>query len=136
MRIPRSILLGAAAVGFLGLVVVCLPKPPVLQFMHHDQNYFRDFARSCDMLLQHHPLSTNAYIRIPGSDPSLPPIIRNLRYGVDQVTISSNRVHILVPAPSHGFGIAWEPQNETDTNLWALTTWNESEPRVAYVQHR
>ena len=136
MRIPRSILLFGALIGFLGLAVVCFPKPPVLQFMHHDQKYFRDFAQACDTVLQQHPLGTNAYIRISGGDPSLPPIIRNLRYGIDRVTISSNLVHIVVPAPYHGFGIAWEPNYETDTNVWALTTWYESEPRVAYVQNR
>src|SRR5437867_5168671 len=87
MRVRRSILLVGAAIGLLGLAVVCFPNPPVLQFMHHDQQYFRDFARACDSLLQRHPLGTNTYIRLSGDDPLLPPIIHNSRYGVDRVTI-------------------------------------------------
>ena len=134
MRARRTIPLIGAGVVLSGLIILCFPNPPVLQFMHHDQRYFKEFARACDSVLQRHPLGTNDYIRIPGDDPSLPPIIRNLRYGVDRVTISSNRVHVVVPAPWHGFGIAWEPQ--TNTNVWVLTTWNESEPRVAYVERR
>jgi hypothetical protein len=133
MSARRRILLFIGA-GILlgGLAILCFPKPPVLQFTHHDQNYFKEFARACDSLLQEHPLGTN----IPGDDPLLPPIIRQLRYGVDRVTISTNKVLVIVPAPWHGFGIVWAPQNETDTNAWALTTWHESEPRVAYVERR
>src|SRR5437868_958139 len=59
MRLRRSIVLVSAAIGLLGLAVVCFPNPPVLQFMHHDQQYFRDFARACDSLLERHPLGTN-----------------------------------------------------------------------------
>jgi hypothetical protein len=104
--------------------------------MRHDQQYFRDLARACDSLLQRHPLGTNGYVRLSGDDPSLPPIIHNLQYGVDRVTISSNRVHMVVPAPYHGFGIVWEPQNENDTNVWTLVTACESQERVAYIEHR
>jgi len=136
MRVRRSILLVGATIALFGLAVVCFPNPPVLQFMHHDQQYFRDLAQACDSLLQQNPLGTNAYIRLSGDDPSLPSIIHNLRYGVDRVTISSNRVHIVVPAPYHGFGLAWEPQDESDTNVWTLVTACESHERVAYVQHR
>jgi hypothetical protein len=136
MRIRRSILLLIAVVGLLGLTVVCFPRPPVLQFMRHDQKYFRDFARACDSLLERHPLGTNTCIRLSRDDPSLPPIIRNLQYGVERVTISSNGVHIVVPAPYHGFGITWESQNKTDTNVWTLVTACESHERLAYAEHR
>jgi hypothetical protein len=136
MRVRRSILLVGAVIGLLGLAVVCFPRRPVLQFMHHDQKYFRDFARACDSLLQQRPLGTNAYIRVPGDDPSLPPVIRDLRYGVDRVIISSNLVLIFVPAPYHGFGITWRPQNETDTNVWTLVTCCESHERLAYAEQR
>lgn len=122
--------------GLCWLVIVCWPKPPVLQFMSQGRKYFREFGQACDSLLQKYPLGTNRSIRILGDDSSLPSIIRNLNYGVERVTISSNSVHIVVPAPWHGFGIAWEPQNEANTNIWALKTFHESHERVAYLESR
>jgi hypothetical protein len=59
-----------------------------------------------------------------------------LHYGIDRVIISSNLVLIFVPAPYHGFGITWQPENENGTNVWNLVTCCESQERLAYAEQR
>ena len=74
------------------------PEPDYVRFMEEkDQRYYSDLARACDLVLQQHPLGTNAtaiqivgsdvpevFIRIPGNDPSLPQIIRDFIGRVEQ----------------------------------------------------
>jgi hypothetical protein len=77
-------------------------------------------------------LGTNEVIRISASDTSLPKIVRDLQ--PQQVTITSNRVHLIV-GQGRGFGIAWE-QDEMRTNVWVIHTFAESLVRVAYEETR
>ena len=98
-----------------------------------DQRYYFEFARACDSVLALYPLGTNEFIRIQGKDASVPRIIRNLH--PSRITISSNRVHIMVGVTRPGFGISWEP-DETKTNCWSINTFAEGLHRVAYVETR
>lgn len=136
MSARRGTLLFAFIAVCCCLVIILWPKPPVLQFMSKSREYYREFAHACDTLLQKYPAGTNDFIRIASDDPGLPTIIRDLRYGVDRVTISSNCVHIVVPAPWHGFGIVWETQGGVGGETWELATYHESERRVAYAEKR
>jgi hypothetical protein len=109
-------------------------KSDYLRFMEDkDAHYYSEFARACDSVLMHYPLGTNEFIRIPGAETSLPEIIRDL--APSRITISSNRIHIIVGVGRGGFGISWEPDEET-TNSWAINTFAESLHRVAYVETR
>jgi hypothetical protein len=136
MRVTRtiSILLSVVA-GFCLLAVVALRalKSDYLRFMEDKgQRYYSEFARACDSVLSQHPLGTNEVIRISASDTSLPKIVRDLQ--PQQVTITSNRVHLIV-GQGRGFGIAWE-QDEMRTNVWVIHTFAESLVRVAYEETR
>jgi len=115
-----------------------------LRFMGKDQRYYSDLARACDLVLQQHPLGTNAttlpivdsdvpyvFIRIPGHDRSLPRIIRDL--DPESVIVSSNRVHISVGVGRGGFGITWEPH---DGSHWGIVTYAEGLVRGVYVETR
>lgn len=124
-------------------------KSDYLRFMEdRDQRYYSELARACDLVLKQHPLGTNAttvpvvgadtpyvFIRLPGHDPSLPQIIRDLRPKPSHITISSNRVHIMAGVSRPGFGIEWE-QDELRTNVWVLRTIAEGLVRVAYEERR
>jgi len=137
MRIPRNILLGVLAVmaGFCLLWVYMFQfwKSPYLRFMGKSPQYYSEFARACDSMLAQHPNAANQFIEIPSADPSVPKIIRNLR--PNRITISSNRVHLIVGVGRLGYGISWEPQ-DGQTNSWAINTFAESLHRVAYFEAR
>src|SRR5689334_17377701 len=84
----------------LGLIVLLIIFPTILaviapdlldspygRFMHKSQRYYTELAHACDTVIQQHPLGTSAtilqisgttntwaFIKIPGTDPSLPKI--------------------------------------------------------------
>jgi hypothetical protein len=120
--------------GLLVFGTLRLLKSNYLRFMEDKgQTYYSEFARACDSVLAQHPLGTNEFIRISGADSSLPKIIRDLE--PSRVTISSNRVHLVVGVGRDGFGVSWE-QDEAQTNVWAINTFVESLQRVAYAETR
>ena len=143
----RIILRTLAVAGVLGVLAVFALfsfKSPYLRFLDRDQNYYAEVAHACDLILQQHPLGTNAtiipisgtsetfaFVHVPGSDPSLPKVIRDLH--PSKITISSNRVHVI--AGVRDFGISWEPQ-EGGTNSWALNVYPEGPQSVVYVESR
>ena len=147
MRVLRKMLFPILIVVGICLIVICalsLLTSDYLHFMGKDRQYYSDLARACDLVLERHPLGTNAtsvpvvgsdvpyvFIRIPGDDPLLPQVIRDL--DPEHVTVSSNRVHIVVGVGRGAFGIAWEPR---DGPHWGIVTYAESLERVAYVEAR
>ena len=147
MRVPRKSLFPILIVVGICLIVMCglsLLTSDYLRFMGRDQRYYSDLARACDLVLERHPLGSNAtsvpvdgsdvpyvFIRIPRNDPSLPKVIRDL--APEQVIVSSNRVHIVVGVGRGAFGITWEPR---DGPHWGIFTYAEGLERVAYVETR
>ena len=115
----------------LALVTPALLKSPYLRFVEKDQKYYSQVARACDAILAQHPLGTNEFIGMPGSDSSVPGIIRDLHPSA--ITISSNRVHVMVGVRE--FGMSWEAQ-DGDTNSWTLNVYAEGPERVLYVEKR
>jgi|SRR5688572_30701050 len=131
MRLSRTIFV---ILGLGGCFCLLLPfRSSYLRFMHKSERYYSELARACDSVLAAHPLGTNEFIRISGTDPSLPERIRDLQ--PSRVTISSNRVHLMVGVGRGGFGISWE-QDETQPNVWTINTFAESLQRVAYAEKR
>ena len=131
MRVFRNkFLFFILAGGFL--LMLMLPfRSSYLRFMNKSHEYYSELARACESVLLAHPLGTNEFIRIQARDSSVPRIIQNLH--PERVTVSPNRVHILVGVGRGGFGIAWEPQ---DARHWRITTYAESLERVAAVGTR
>jgi len=142
--IPSLIVLLVLLPAILALVTPELIKSSYIRFMEKDQKYYAKFASACDLILQQHPLGTNAtlvpvagsdapyvFIRIPGNDPSVPEIIR--AWHPSQLTVSSNCVGILVGV--RDFDISWRLQ-EGDTNSWALSVSGEGAGGVVYAENR
>ena len=133
MRIVRVILvtLSVPLVVWL-LAVIGLPlKSPYLRFVGKDQKYFSQIARACDLVRAQHPLGTNEIVRLPGSDVSVPRLIRDLHPSV--LTISSIRVHVMVGVRE--FAMSWEAL-DGDTNLWALNVYPEWQGKALYVEKK
>ena len=110
-----------------------LTKAPVLRFMDKDQKYFVEFSHACDMVLQQHPLGTNISVSVSTNDASLPPIIRDLH--PLRIWSSDHGVGMIIGEGWNGFGIEWW-EDESNANLWTLSTTCESHTRVAYTETR
>jgi hypothetical protein len=104
------------------------------RFLKRDQRYYMEFARACDSIMAHYPAGTNVSIAVATTDPSLPKIIRALR--PTRIESQSNRVWMLIGRSRAGFGIAWEPEPDGQTNTWAINTFVESLVRTPYVETR
>ena len=100
------------------------------RFRHRSEAYYVEFAQACDFLIAQHPFGTNRFIEMSPTDATLPQTIRDLR--PSKITVSANRVWIL--SKGDQFGIAWEPVDEAQTNIWVLRTFIESDTRTIYVK--
>ena len=102
------------------------------RFRHRSNAYYAEFARGCDSLLAQHPWGTNDFIELSGTNTQLPKIIQDLQ--PSKIKVSSNQVWIL--SQGGKFGISWEPETETKTNVWLLITSVESHARIVYSANR
>ncbi len=102
------------------------------RFRHQSEAYYAQFAKACDSLLEQHPLGTNRFIELAVTGAALPQIIQDLQ--PSKIKVSSNRVWVL--SKGGQFGIAWEPKDESQTNVWQLITSIESHVRSVYVVER
>ena len=132
MRVPRTILALLVLGVCICLIVILLPfRSSYLRFMHKSQQYYSELAHGCDAVLAAHPLGTNEFIRIPGTDTSLPKIVRDLR--PSRVTISSNRVHLMIGQGRGGFGVAWEEDEMRKSGVELCTCWANLMKRVTII---
>jgi hypothetical protein len=127
-----------------GLAVV-LPdflESPYLRFMDEKPQYYEKIARACDLMLQQHPLGTNAtvvsvlgskspliYLRLPTEDPSIPKIIRDL--GPSQIELRPKAVFVMVGIRDYSF--SWALQDGR-TNVWALTVGGDGPSGIVYAE--
>jgi hypothetical protein len=139
MRIAGIIFL-LFLVVVIGGVVYLRNSSVYLGFKHKSTKYHAEFAEACDSVLAQHPLGTNKDIELSTTDPSLPKIITDLH--PVRIGVSPNKVWILVNE-SHIDGLAviwepvWEPQNQNQTNDWALTINGGDDPEVpVFVTNR
>lgn len=70
------------------------------------------------------------------TDASLPKIVRDVH--PFKIRVSRGCVSILAGGTSHvlGYGINWQRQDEAKTNVWALSTSQESQTHLLYVVER
>jgi hypothetical protein len=102
------------------------------RFLEKDRRFYTEFARGCDSILKSHPVGTNKSISVEVTDSSVPKIIQEL--GPTKITSASNRSWMMIGESRAGFGIAWEPQPEGQTNVWAINTYAENLIRTPYVE--
>jgi hypothetical protein len=135
------------------IVVVCITvasfviRPsPYLRFMHRDIRYYSEVAHACDAIMAQHPASSTDSValsghmvlpytlKVSGSDPSLPEIIRALH--ADHILVSTNRVFIDIPPERMGgFGVIWE-RDEMRTNHWTLQSNGDGLVKTVYEESR
>jgi hypothetical protein len=131
MRFPRAIMgLALLAVSVIGLFLFWPDSH--FRFRHQSERYYAEFTAACDTLLAQHPLGTNHFFELSMTDAQLPKIIQDLQ--PSKIKVSSNQVWIL--SKGGEFGISWEPQSETQTNVWRLLTSIESHTRIVYSAKR
>jgi len=117
-----------------------------LRFMGKDAAYYTEVAHACDsIMVQHPPSSTDSVtlyahmvlpytLKLSGSDPSLPKIIRALH--ADHILVSTNRVFIDIPPERMGgFGVIWE-RDEMRTNYWTLQSNGDGLVKTVYEESR
>ena len=131
MSVIRNITI-LAVVVVLGVGLFLIWPDSYSRFRHRSEPYYAEFSQACDSLLAQHPLGTNRFIEVSVTDATLPKMIRDL--SPSKIKISANRVWIL--SQGDQFGIAWEPQGEVQTNVWALRTDIESDVRTIYTAKR
>ena len=109
---------------------------PASGFKHKSPAYYAAFAKSCDSLLAQHLVGTNEFVEVPVTDASLPKIVRDVH--PFKIRVSRGCVSILAGGTSHvlGYGINWQRQDEAKTNVWALSTSQESQTHLLYVVER
>jgi hypothetical protein len=138
-RLARNILAFALVVFVtvaISFVAYVRHTSVYLGFKHKSAKYHADFAEACDSILAQHPLGTNKDMKLSVTNPSLPKIITDLH--PVKIGVSSNKVWILVNE-SHidGLAVIWEPQNENQTNTWALSINGGDGPEdIVYVTNR
>jgi hypothetical protein len=117
--VPKVMVAFVLMLACLGFVLLRLNERKYLRFKHQSAKGHADFALACDFLLTHHPLGTNKFIELSGTDPGLPVLVRNLH--PEKIKLAANRLWILVDG-SHddGLVIVWEPKAEGQTNIWHL----------------
>jgi len=136
MRIARVIIIVCCAlVVVVVLSFLALGGDPTFRFRHRSERYYVEFTKTCDSILAAHPLGTNQAIEIPITGRSLPRIIRELP--PFKIEVRPHCLWILAGGTGHanGYGITWEPRDESQTNVWALRTILESHERIVYVRH-
>lgn len=131
MSVLRTITV-LAVLAVLGIGLFLFWPDSYSRFRHRSKAYYAEFAPGCDSLLAQHPLGTNRFIEVPATDATLPQIIQDLR--PSKIVVSANRVWIL--STGGQFGIAWEPEDEGQTNVWVLRTIIESDVRTVYAVKR
>ena len=130
------IVLGFVMAAIVGLGFLMLGGDPTFRFRHRSARYYVDFSKTCDSILAKHPLGTNESIEIPVTDTSLPEIIRELP--PFKIEVRPHCLWILAGGTGHanGYGITWEPRDESETNVWVLRTILESHERIVYAANR
>ena len=128
----------------VGLVVSCKRSTSYQSFLKRDQNYYAQIALACSNLLsQLPPSSTNEYkeLKIAGSDPSLPPILRDLHAThirsisgfMDGSNSYSGGVAIDFGVTRTGWAIVWERNDYGRGNTpWELYVNSEGGPKIVY----
>jgi hypothetical protein len=145
MRMSKKVrvvlILGGGIIAPALLLALCIGSAaglhdPASGFKHKSPQYYAAFAKSCDSLLVQYLTGTNRFVEVPVTDTSLPKIIRDVH--PFKIKVERNHVWILAGGTSHvlGYGISWEPNDEAKTNVWALSTTQESQTRVLYVAER
>ena len=149
MRSPKIItglVVGAVLVCGVVFLAFTLFSSRYLRFMGKDVAYFTEVAHACDSIMaQHPPSSTDSVtlyghmvlpytLKLSGSDPSLPKIIRALH--ADHILVSTNRVFIDIPPERMGgFGVIWE-RDEMRTNHWTLQSNGDGLVKTVYEESR
>jgi hypothetical protein len=113
-RIMFRVLLPFAVIALVGICLVGYFRftSVYLGFKNKSAKYHEDFAEACDLVLAHYPPSTNMFVKLPVTDPSLPKIISDTHPA--EMGVGSNIVGVLVH-PSHmdGLAVVWKPLDGT-----------------------
>ena len=149
MRSPKIItglVVGAVLVCGVVFLAFTLFSSRYLRFMGKDVAYFTEVAHACDSIMVQHPPSSTDFVtlyahmvlpytlKLSGSDPSLPKIIRALH--ADHILVSTNRVFIDIPPERMGgFGVIWE-RDEMRTNHWTLQSNGDGLVKTVYEESR
>jgi hypothetical protein len=145
-KIITGLVIGAVLVCGVAFLAFTLFSSRYLRFMGKDAAYFTEVAHACDsIMVQHPPSSTDSVtlyghmvlpftLKLSGSDPSLPKIIRALH--ADHILVSTNRVFIDIPPERMGgFGVIWE-RDEMRTNYWTLQSNGDGLVKTVYEESR
>jgi hypothetical protein len=128
--------------GFLGLGALRPLVSPYVRFTHRSSAYYTDLAQACTLvMLQHRPTTNDSAklagagtlhstIKLSGTDPTLPKIIRELQ--AEYVLVSTNRMCISGPGRDR-FGVTWESDGER-TNRWLLQAGGDAPLVTLYEQ--
>ncbi len=110
-----------------------LKKLPYRRFMKHDQVYYAELARACELVRQQHPAGVDPWRELLGNDPVLPEIIRQLH--ADNVRVYPKRLWIGVGNDADSFAVLWEP-DEVHTNTWLLMSDAYGVEKLLYSQEQ
>lgn len=136
MRALLVILTISVVIGSILGIPLVLPRlqSHYVRLQHKSSEYYVELASACDAILAKHPLGTNELIAIPVTDPSLPPIVRDL--SPLKVQLTPRGLWMMLDSDSHsGIGLDWQPK-EHDTNVWKLDIVAESLEIVLYTRKR
>jgi len=135
---PPIIAIVVAVIGMMFLVS-CSKYPSYRNFARRDQNYYAKVAEACDELYFRVSTSGTNQLTLRGNDPSLPPILQELRatkiWAVStkggtnyNEGDSISAVSIILGVSREGWGITWE-QNDYGNGhlLWELSAGNEGQ---------
>jgi hypothetical protein len=154
MRIVESNGLSARTLWLLVLLVAtacfvaCDGSPNYRGFMGQNQTYYCEIADGCDQLIiqnnkgllkndgpsdlkppQLYPDVAHT-VSLSGTNKALSSLLQELH--ATAFWVSSNRVYVRIgPMTRYGWGIIWE-QDESDTNLWRLSTNGDGLQKEVY----
>ena len=113
------------------LLAACGRSPSYQKFMNQNQQYYAQVAGGCDELLAKVPTSFTNGQAIKGDNESIPAILRQL--SANEITLETNRIHILIHDSRLGYGIVWELSDYNNTAApWELTTYAEGMRKVVF----
>lgn len=104
-----------------------------VRFESRGRQYYAEFAKACDSVMAKNPVTTNDYVEVPVTDPSIPKIIRDMH--PTDIELESNRVSMDINSDSRfGYSIKWGPVEGAPTNIWVLSTEMQNIWTTKYIQ--
>ncbi len=97
--------------------------------MGRSQVYYAQLAGACNSLIAQSRMGANGELRLPGTNETLPPLIRDLHPA--NVLVKTNGVLIRIGEGRGGYGITWYSE-DTAAGLWQLETFAEGTRRVVF----